>query len=72
MDYIKEISHLNEWEKRTRMSIDVTICAAYMLKTISKDECYKKHGFHGIGDIILKIKIENLLGMKTKKSKTIP
>ena len=42
MDYIKEISHLNEWEKRTRMSIDLTICAAYMLKTISKDECYKK------------------------------
>lgn len=37
-----------------------------------EDECYKKHGFHGIGDIILKIKIENLLGMKTKKSKTIP
>ena len=42
MDYIKEISRLNEWEKRTRMSIDATICAAYMLKTISKDECYKK------------------------------
>ena len=42
MDYIKEISHLNEGEKRTRMSIDATICAAYMLKTISKDECYKK------------------------------
>lgn len=42
MDYIKEISHLNDWEKRTRMSIDATISAAYMLKTISKDECYKK------------------------------
>ena len=42
MDYLKEISHLNDWEKRTRMSIDATICAAYMLKTISKDECYKK------------------------------
>ena len=42
MDYIKEIKNLNEWEKRTRMSIDATICAAYMLKTISKDECYKK------------------------------
>lgn len=22
----------------------------------TEDECYKKHGFHGIGDIILKIK----------------
>ena len=42
MDYLKEISHLNDWEKRTRMSIDATISAAYMLKTISKDECYKK------------------------------
>ena len=42
MYYIKELSHLNDWEKRTRMSIDATICAAYMLKTISKDECYKK------------------------------
>ena len=42
MDYLKEISHLNDWEKRTRMSIDATICAAYILKTISKDECYKK------------------------------
>ena len=42
MDYIKEISHLNDWEKRTRMSIDATISAAYMLQTISKDECYKK------------------------------
>lgn len=42
MDYIKEISHLNDWEKRTKLSIDATISAAYMLKTISKDECYKK------------------------------
>ena len=42
MDYIKEISHLNEWEKRTKMSIDATISAAYTLKTISKNECYKK------------------------------
>lgn len=42
MDYLKELSHLNDWEKRTRMSIDATISAAYMLKTISKDECYKK------------------------------
>ena len=42
MDYLKEISHLNDWEKRTRMSIDATISAAYILKTISKDECYKK------------------------------
>ena len=42
MDYIKEISHLNDWEKRTKLSIDATICAAYILKTISKDECYKK------------------------------
>lgn len=42
MDYIAEIAQINEWEKRTKMSIDATICAAYMLKTISKDECYKK------------------------------
>ena len=42
MDYIKEISHLNDWEKRTKLSIDATISAAYMLKTMSKDECYKK------------------------------
>ena len=42
MDYIKQISHLNDWEKRTKLSIDATISAAYMLKTISKDECYKK------------------------------
>ena len=42
MDYLTEISHLNDWEKRTRMSIDATICAAYIRKTISKDECYKK------------------------------
>ncbi|MDY5466918.1 MAG: hypothetical protein SPF98_04915 [Campylobacter sp.] len=42
MDYIKEISPLNDWEKRTKLSIDATISAAYMLKTISKDECYKK------------------------------
>lgn len=42
MDYIKEISDLNEWEKRTKISIDATINAAYKLKTISKDECYKK------------------------------
>lgn len=42
MDYIKKISHLNDWEKRTKLSIDATISAAYMLKTISKDECYKK------------------------------
>lgn len=42
MDYLAEFSHINDWEKRTKMSIDATICAAYMLKTISKDECYKK------------------------------
>lgn len=42
MDYLKELSHLNDWEKRTKLSIDATISAAYMLKTISKDECYKK------------------------------
>lgn len=41
-DVMAKLSHINEWEKRTRMSIDATICAAYMLKTISKDECYKK------------------------------
>ena len=42
MDYLKEISHLNDWEKRTKISIDATINVAYILKTISKDECYKK------------------------------
>ena len=42
MDYLKEISHLNDWEKRTKISIDATINVAYILKTISKDECYKR------------------------------
>ena len=55
MDYLKEISHLNDWEKRTRMSIDATICAAYILKTISKDECYKKL----VGQLKKKEKIQN-------------
>ena len=42
MDYLNELSNLNDCEKRTKLSIDATISAAYMLKTISKDECYKK------------------------------